>query len=128
MGQGRTGTVLAAYLIREGKSPTEALAMVRAACPGAVECRLQEQSLVEFAGRREWLMEQVTAVLAAVVPVSPCFREVFERGHRHECAAVLLLLHQNLSRSAQRERADAEQFLGDRREANGRGNLDRFTA
>lgn len=56
MGQGRTGTVLAAYLIREGTSPAEALAMVRAVCPGAVENRLQEQALVEFAERRDWLV------------------------------------------------------------------------
>lgn len=56
MGQGRTGTVLAAYLIREGKSPDEALAMVRAVCPGAVENRLQEQALAAFAARRDWLV------------------------------------------------------------------------
>jgi atypical dual specificity phosphatase len=56
MGQGRTGTVLAAYLIREGKSAGEALAMVRAVCPGAVENRMQEQALEAFATRRGWLV------------------------------------------------------------------------
>lgn len=56
MGQGRTGTVLAAYLIREGTSPDEALAMVRAVCPGAVENRLQEQALAAFAAQRGWLI------------------------------------------------------------------------
>jgi hypothetical protein len=39
-----------------------------------------------------------------------------------------VLFGQDLSRCAQRERADAEQLLRDRREADGRGNLDRFAA
>jgi len=56
MGQGRTGTVLAAYLIREGQSPLEALAAVRQACPGAVENPRQERALAAFAEERGWLV------------------------------------------------------------------------
>ncbi|MGH2558003.1 MAG: protein-tyrosine phosphatase family protein [Thermomicrobiales bacterium] len=56
MGQGRTGSILAAYLIRDGLSAEEALAELRAACPGAVENAAQEAALAEFAARREWLV------------------------------------------------------------------------
>jgi atypical dual specificity phosphatase len=55
MGQGRTGTVLAAYLIRNGASPAEALRAVRAVCPGAVEAPSQEGALYAFAERRDWI-------------------------------------------------------------------------
>jgi atypical dual specificity phosphatase len=55
MGQGRTGTVLAAYLIRDGLRPDLALAELRAICPGAVENRRQEAALAEFAVRQDWL-------------------------------------------------------------------------
>jgi atypical dual specificity phosphatase len=56
MGQGRTGTVLAAYLIREGLRPDLALAELRAICPGAVENPRQEAALEEFAVARAWLL------------------------------------------------------------------------
>lgn len=56
VGQGRTGTVLAAYLIRNGTHPDGALAEVRALCPGAVGSRVQEEALVAFAARRDWLI------------------------------------------------------------------------
>ena len=56
MGQGRTGTVLAAYLIRAGASADEALARVRAACPGAVGTGEQERALVAYARRRDWVL------------------------------------------------------------------------
>ena len=56
MGQGRTGSVLAAYLIRDGQSPAAALADLRAVCPGAVENPAQERALVEFAAARDWLV------------------------------------------------------------------------
>jgi len=56
MGQGRTGTILAAYLIREGLRPDLALAELRAICPGAVENPRQEAALEEFATRRSWLV------------------------------------------------------------------------
>ncbi len=56
MGQGRTGTVLAAYLIRQGLSVPEALGEVRARCPGAIGTPAQERALVEFAARRDWIL------------------------------------------------------------------------
>lgn len=56
MGQGRTGTVLAAYLIRGGLGAEEALRELRAACPGAVAAAEQEEALRAFAARRDWLL------------------------------------------------------------------------
>jgi atypical dual specificity phosphatase len=56
MGQGRTGTVLAAYLIRDGLRPDRALAELRAICPGAVENPRQEAALEAFAAQRSWLI------------------------------------------------------------------------
>jgi len=56
MGQGRTGTVLAAYLIRGGLSAEAALRELRAVCPHAVESPSQERALHEFAALREWLI------------------------------------------------------------------------
>ncbi|HEY7347780.1 MAG TPA: dual specificity protein phosphatase family protein [Ktedonobacterales bacterium] len=56
MGQGRTGTVLTAYLIRSGASPAEALRTVRAVCTGAVEAPSQERALYAFAERRDWIV------------------------------------------------------------------------
>ncbi|HEX5441353.1 MAG TPA: dual specificity protein phosphatase family protein [Ktedonobacterales bacterium] len=56
MGQGRTGVILAAYLVRLGVTPAQALARVRAVCPGAVENREQEHALDAFATRRDWIL------------------------------------------------------------------------
>lgn len=56
VGQGRTGTVLAAYLIRGGLSPEEALRQLRAICYGAVGSPEQERALQSFAARRDWLV------------------------------------------------------------------------
>lgn len=56
MGQGRTGTVLAAYLIRGGLGADEALREVRAVCHGAIGSREQEEALRDFAARRDWLV------------------------------------------------------------------------
>lgn len=56
VGQGRTGTVLAAYLIRGGLSPEAALGEVRSACPNAVGSPSQEVALREFAARRVWMV------------------------------------------------------------------------
>ena len=56
MGQGRTGSILAAYLIRMGMSPGEALRELRVICPGAVENPAQEQALGAFAAHREWII------------------------------------------------------------------------
>jgi atypical dual specificity phosphatase len=56
MGQGRAGSVLAAYLIRDGMTAGDALAELRAVCPGAVENTAQEEALAVFAMQREWLI------------------------------------------------------------------------
>lgn len=49
MGRGRTGTVLAAWLIAHGAPVQQALQDVRAQRPGAVETDEQENMLYEFA-------------------------------------------------------------------------------
>jgi atypical dual specificity phosphatase len=56
VGQGRTGCVLAAYLIRAGSPPDEALRHLRAVCPGAVGVPEQERALHAFAQRRDWII------------------------------------------------------------------------
>lgn len=55
-GLGRTGTMMAAYLISEGDDTSTALQRVRAAEPGAVETARQVEFLDEF-GRfcRRWM-------------------------------------------------------------------------
>jgi atypical dual specificity phosphatase len=55
-GQGRTGTVLAAYLIRGGLSSEQAIAEVRAICPGAIEASPQTAALADWAAERPWLI------------------------------------------------------------------------
>jgi atypical dual specificity phosphatase len=55
-GQGRTGTVLAAYLIRGGLTVGAAIAEVRAVCPGAIEAAAQTEALAEWAAERPWLV------------------------------------------------------------------------
>ncbi len=56
MGQGRTGTVLAAYLIRAGMSAEEAIAELRTRCPGALSSPSQEAALRRFAARQDWIL------------------------------------------------------------------------
>ena len=56
MGQGRTGTILAAYLIREGASASQAIAELRAICPGAIESPPQVRALHIFAAERDWIL------------------------------------------------------------------------
>jgi atypical dual specificity phosphatase len=56
VGQGRTGTVLCAYLIRGGQSVAQALAAVRAVCPGAVGSLAQERALEGYAQGRDWFI------------------------------------------------------------------------
>ena len=51
-GIGRTGTVLAAYLVAEGHAPDDAIARVRFARPGSIETEEQEASVHRFA--RHW--------------------------------------------------------------------------
>ncbi len=48
MGRGRTGTVLAAWLIAHGTPADDAMAEVRHARPGAIETDAQESILYEF--------------------------------------------------------------------------------
>lgn len=56
MGQGRTGAILAAYLIRAGAAPDAAMAQVRDVCPGAICAEEQERALHAFARRRDWIL------------------------------------------------------------------------
>jgi len=50
-GLGRTGTVLAAYLVSTGASPKDAIATVRNLRPGSVETAEQERAVESFAQR-----------------------------------------------------------------------------
>ena len=52
-GCGRTGTVLAAYLVSKGEEPEEAIHRVRRARPGSIETAEQEHAVHLFAERRE---------------------------------------------------------------------------
>ena len=50
-GLGRTGTLLACYLVRGGLSPEDAIARVRAVRPGSVETAAQEAAVRAFGQR-----------------------------------------------------------------------------
>jgi len=50
-GLGRTGTLLACYLVQQGMTPAEAIARVREARPGSVETREQEAAVTAYAER-----------------------------------------------------------------------------
>lgn len=52
MGRGRTGTMLACYLVRQGWAPAEAIAEVRRRRPGSLETATQERMVHEYARRR----------------------------------------------------------------------------
>ena len=56
MGQGRTGTILAAYLIRSGVAVDEAIAQLRSVCPGALSSPPQERALAAYFERRDWML------------------------------------------------------------------------
>lgn len=56
VGQGRTATILAAYLIRSGMGPDEAIAHLRSICPGAIGSPVQVRALHAFAERRHWIV------------------------------------------------------------------------
>jgi atypical dual specificity phosphatase len=51
-GLGRTGTLLACYLVERGLGPDEAIARIRAVRPGAVETAQQELAVRVYARRR----------------------------------------------------------------------------
>jgi len=50
-GHGRTGTMLACYLVKRGKTSLEALAQVRDIRPGSVETFEQEDAVARYARR-----------------------------------------------------------------------------
>jgi atypical dual specificity phosphatase len=51
-GLGRTGTLLACYLVRrDGLAPEAAIARIRAARPGSIETPQQAAAIIAFAGR-----------------------------------------------------------------------------
>ncbi len=56
MGQGRTGTVLAAHRIRGGSTTDAALRELRALSPGAIGSTVQEEALRAFARDRDWIV------------------------------------------------------------------------
>ncbi len=47
-GMGRTGTMLACYLVSAGETPAEAMRAVRAARPGSIETAEQERSVQDY--------------------------------------------------------------------------------
>ena len=47
-GKGRTGTMLAAYLVAGGRTGEQAIEHIRLARPGSVETEEQEQAIIEF--------------------------------------------------------------------------------
>jgi atypical dual specificity phosphatase len=51
-GLGRTGVVLAAYLVQQGQSAGEAIERVRQLRPGSIETEEQAAAVVEFARRK----------------------------------------------------------------------------
>jgi hypothetical protein len=56
MGQGRTGAILAAYLIRAGAEAPQAVEQLRVLCPGALSSPPQERALEAFSARRDWIL------------------------------------------------------------------------
>lgn len=55
-GQGRTGTILAAWLLRSGLSAADAIAEIRALAPGAIESAPQVAALRLWADEQPWLV------------------------------------------------------------------------
>ncbi len=51
-GRGRTGTLLACYLVHQGLDPAAAIARVREVRPGAVETRAQVAAVEAYAAAR----------------------------------------------------------------------------
>lgn len=55
-GMGRTGTILAAWLIRRGATAEQAIVRMRAVRPGSVTTEEQVAALYRFAANREWIV------------------------------------------------------------------------
>ncbi len=55
-GQGRTATILAAYLIRGGMTHDDAVRELRSICPGAIASDQQERALATYARQRDWIL------------------------------------------------------------------------
>ncbi len=47
-GQGRTGTILAAFLVAQGLDPAEAIRTIRDLRPGSIETQAQENAIFEY--------------------------------------------------------------------------------
>ncbi len=56
VGEGRTATILAAYLIRQGATSQQAVSRMRAIRPGAISAPSQQRALDMFANGREWII------------------------------------------------------------------------
>jgi atypical dual specificity phosphatase len=52
-GLGRTGVVLAAYLVHQGRSARDAIARIRKLRPGSIETEEQAEAVAEFARRQK---------------------------------------------------------------------------
>jgi atypical dual specificity phosphatase len=52
-GLGRTGAVIAAYLVHQGRSARDAISRVRKLRPGSIETEEQVEAISEFARRRK---------------------------------------------------------------------------
>jgi atypical dual specificity phosphatase len=52
-GLGRTGVVLAAYLVYQGRSARDAIARIRKLRPGSIETEEQAEAIAEFARRQK---------------------------------------------------------------------------
>jgi atypical dual specificity phosphatase len=57
-GKGRTGTMLACYLVERGMGPGQALARVRRVRPGSVETAGQEDTVRDYSDHRRTLVRQ----------------------------------------------------------------------
>ena len=51
-GKGRTGTILACYLVAEGQSADQATKRIRELRPGSIEVREQEEAIHDYARRQ----------------------------------------------------------------------------
>lgn len=52
-GLGRTGVVLAAYLVHQGQKPRDAIARIRKLRPGSIETTEQANAVTEFGRRKQ---------------------------------------------------------------------------